>query len=157
MSTYKITINDQYELELAQQDLIEIVSVNDHERYVAFANKSFSTQVLETDFPSKSVTLKINGNIYRAKIEDEYDELIKKLGYHSKSEDVISEIKAPMPGLVLDIAVEEGQEVTKGEKLIILEAMKMENVITSPGSGTVSKIVVAKGDAVEKDQLLIKF
>ncbi|MNF13023.1 Glutaconyl-CoA decarboxylase subunit gamma [compost metagenome] len=67
------------------------------------------------------------------------------------------EIKAPMPGLVLNVIVESGQEVNKGDNLLILEAMKMENIIKSPSSGIVKKILVTKGDKVEKNEILIQF
>jgi len=69
----------------------------------------------------------------------------------------VNDMKAPMPGLILDILVTPGQEVKKGDQLLILEAMKMENVLKAPGDGTVSSIEVAKGDSVEKGQVLIKF
>lgn len=62
-----------------------------------------------------------------------------------------------MPGLILDILVEEGQEVNEEDQLVILEAMKMENVITSPRNGVIKKIGVSKGDAVDKKQMLIEF
>jgi len=65
-------------------------------------------------------------------------------------------VKAPMPGLVLDILVEPGQSVQKGDNLLILEAMKMENIIKASGSGVVKNIPVHKKDAVEKNQLLIE-
>jgi biotin carboxyl carrier protein len=68
----------------------------------------------------------------------------------------IKEIKAPMPGLVLDLEVEPGQTVSQGDVLLILEAMKMENVLKSPGDGIVKSIAVKKGDAVEKGQILIE-
>ena len=61
-----------------------------------------------------------------------------------------------MPGLVLDIPVEVGQEVEKGEGVLILEAMKMENVIKSAGVGTIKAIHIKQGEAVEKGQLLIE-
>ena len=69
----------------------------------------------------------------------------------------LNHIKAPMPGLVLSILVEEGKEVKKGDALIILEAMKMENILKSPADGIVKKIAVKKGVPVEKNQLLIEF
>lgn len=62
-----------------------------------------------------------------------------------------------MPGMVLNILVTEGQEVKKGDALIILEAMKMENILKSPTDGTIKKIAITKGFAVEKNQLLIQF
>jgi biotin carboxyl carrier protein len=69
----------------------------------------------------------------------------------------IRNVKAPMPGLVLRIEVQPGQEVEKDTPLLILEAMKMENVIKSPGSGRVKSIPVQQGIAVEKSAVLIEF
>ena len=62
-----------------------------------------------------------------------------------------------MPGLVLDIRVVEGDAVKKGDPILVLEAMKMENIIKSPTDGIVKKINVKKGVAVEKSQVLIHF
>ena len=70
---------------------------------------------------------------------------------------VVKEIKAPMPGSILNILVEAGQEVKAGDQLLILEAMKMENVIKSPGDGVVAKIHVDEKQSVEKNQVLISF
>jgi biotin carboxyl carrier protein len=62
-----------------------------------------------------------------------------------------------MPGLIVDIKVEAGQEVKKGDPILILEAMKMENIIKSPGDGVVKAIKVNPRDNVEKNQVLIQF
>ena len=62
-----------------------------------------------------------------------------------------------MPGMVLNILVAEGQQVKKGDSLLVLEAMKMENVLKSPTDGVIKKVVATKGTAVEKNQLLIQF
>ena len=62
-----------------------------------------------------------------------------------------------MPGLVLSIMVEPGDSVKKGEGVMVLEAMKMENIIRTPADGIVKSIDVKKSDAVEKNQVLIKF
>jgi biotin carboxyl carrier protein len=62
-----------------------------------------------------------------------------------------------MPGLILDINVKIGQKVKEDDPLLILEAMKMENVLTSPRDGIIKSISVSKGDAVNKNQLLIEF
>jgi biotin carboxyl carrier protein len=62
-----------------------------------------------------------------------------------------------MPGLVIEYFVKEGDEVQAGDKLMILEAMKMENVIKATGEGKIKKLVVSKGNTVEKNQLLIEF
>ena len=63
-------------------------------------------------------------------------------------------VKAPMPGTVLSIKAEAGQKVNEGDVIILLEAMKMENEITAPVSGTVSKIAVSKGANVATDDIL---
>ena len=85
------------------------------------------------------------------------DELIKKMGFAVNAGKNIDSISAPMPGLILDILVEEGQEVNEEDQLLILEAMKMENIITSPRSGVIKTVSVSKGEAVDKKQLLIEF
>jgi biotin carboxyl carrier protein len=62
-----------------------------------------------------------------------------------------------MPGMVLNVLVNEGQTVKKGDALLVLEAMKMENILKSPAEGTIKKITAVKGTAVEKNQILIQF
>lgn len=64
-------------------------------------------------------------------------------------------VKSPMPGAILDIKVNEGSRVKKGDVVIILEAMKMENEVFSPTDGTVSKILISKGSNVESNQILM--
>lgn len=79
------------------------------------------------------------------------------MGFATNGSKNIDSITAPMPGLILDILVEEDQEVREEDQLLILEAMKMENIITSPRNGVIKNISVSKGDAVDKKQLLIEF
>ena len=72
-------------------------------------------------------------------------------------DDGIAEVNAPMPGTILDILVKPGQKINKNDTLLILNAMKMENVIKSPMKGKVKTISVSKGENVNKNQLLISF
>jgi biotin carboxyl carrier protein len=83
--------------------------------------------------------------------------LLKSLGFDDLNAKKVNEIKAPMPGLVLDVRVSEGDTVKKGDAILVLEAMKMENIIKSPTDGIIKKINVKKGVAVEKNQVLINF
>jgi len=69
----------------------------------------------------------------------------------------VNEVKAPMPGLLLNVMVKPGNQVFKGDNLLVLEAMKMENMIKSPTDGVVKSIEVEKSSAVDKNQVLIKF
>ena len=69
----------------------------------------------------------------------------------------VSALKAPMPGLVVQVAVEEGEVVQAGATVIIVEAMKMENELRAPAAARVSRVLVGRGDAVHKAQVLVEF
>ena len=118
--------------------------------------KSYTVEVLKSDPAEKNFTLRVNGNKYQLDIKDKYDELLKSLGFDNLNANKINEVKAPMPGLVLDIRVSEGDVIKKGDPVLVLEAMKMENIIKSPVDGTIKKINVKKGIAVEKNQVLVQ-
>ena len=92
----------------------------------------------------------INGNWHSVKVKDEEDLLLDRLGFKRKDADAEETLKSPMPGKILAILVKEGDVVTKGQRLAILEAMKMENELKSPIDGTIKKIEVKVGDPVEK-------
>ena len=120
-------------------------------------NKSYNLEVLSSDNPQKEFIIKVNGNEYDLKATDKYDELLSKMGISRGAVAKVNELKAPMPGLVFDIVVEVGQEVAEGEPLIVLEAMKMENVLKSPNDVVIKSIDISKQEAVEKNQVLIRF
>lgn len=125
--------------------------------HIIHKDQSFIAQVVDLDYATKQFTLMVNNTRYELKIADKFDLLIKEMGLNYSTGQKINQVKAPMPGLVLNIEIEQGQSVSKGDALLILEAMKMENVIKSPGDGIIKRIVVDKGDAVEKNTLLIEF
>lgn len=103
------------------------------------------------------LTLRINGKKIVVSIKDKMSLLLESMGLSFSNEVKVNEIKAPMPGLVLRVLVEPGQEVKKGDSLLVLEAMKMENMIKSPTDAVVSAVKVNLGQAVEKNQVLISF
>ena len=119
--------------------------------------KSYHAEVISFDRGTKSAEIKVNGNVYSVTAKDQFDILLDQLGLSTMNTAKVSEIKAPMPGLVLKLFVEEGSEVKKGENLFILEAMKMENIIKSPADVTVKTIKIKPGDKVEKGQVLLIF
>jgi acetyl/propionyl-CoA carboxylase alpha subunit len=120
-------------------------------------NKSYELEILDADLEAKTMLVKVNGRDYEVALSDRYDELLKSLGMDKVLGAKVNEMKAPMPGLVLDIRVTEGQAVSKGEAIIVLEAMKMENILKSPADVIVKKIIAKKGNAVEKNQVLVTF
>ncbi|MBX3102135.1 MAG: acetyl-CoA carboxylase biotin carboxyl carrier protein subunit [Bacteroidetes bacterium] len=114
--------------------------------------------VLRKHDPEKSlVYLSLNGKTLAAGYETLGQRLLKTIGIDPAASQVVKELKAPMPGLIKEILVQPGQAVEKGEPLIILEAMKMENVIKSPTQGTLAAVPVSQGQAVEKNQVLVSF
>lgn len=120
-------------------------------------NKSYNLELLKLNPEEKTVFVKINGLKYKFQLKDKFDDLLHSLGMDNLLVTKVSDLKAPMPGLVLSIDVEIGKEVKKGDALLILEAMKMENVIKSPTDGVIKSIAVKTSQAVEKNQLLLNF
>jgi len=135
----------------------DIQPIDERHFHIIRNHKSYRAELVHLDHAKKSLTIKLNNKTATIKIKDKFDLLLEKLGMNGQSSAQFESIAAPMPGLILEIKVKPGETVTKDQPVLILEAMKMENVLKSPGDGIVRKIVVSKGDSVEKNQLLIQF
>ena len=135
----------------------DLIKESDTKFHLIKENKSYSLEVLEMNREAKEFTIKVNGNEYQLKASDKYDELLSKMGISRGAAKKLNELKAPMPGLVLDIKIKVGQEVKKDEPLLVLEAMKMENVLKSPDDVVIKSIEINTQDTVEKNQILLKF
>ena len=160
MSTnYKLLVNNNVSFEVNVNDLhkIDAVQLEETKFHVLKNNKPYNAEIVSADFLSKKYTVKVNNNTYDVAISDALDELIKSMGIERGRTKVVNAIKAPMPGLILEINVSVGQEVKENDPLLILEAMKMENCFLSPRDGIIKSIAVEKGNAVDKGQLLIEF
>jgi len=136
---------------------LDIQKVADQKYHVLYHNISYNVELVDTDPAAKTQTIKVNGKIYHLEVADQFDALLKQLGMDAALVAKVQEIKAPMPGLVLKVIVAPGDEVKKGDSLIVLEAMKMENMIKSPADGIVKNIPVQQGDKIEKNTILIQF
>ncbi|MBB5622418.1 biotin carboxyl carrier protein [Pedobacter cryoconitis] len=164
---YKLKVNDTYNFDLSAVNdslqlngeavPVDIRELQDGHLHFIYKNKSYNAEVVSENHDDKTSVIKINGKLYEVGIEDQFDSLLKAMGMAAGSGKVAKEVKAPMPGLVLNISVVEGQEIKKGDNLLILEAMKMENMLKSVTEGVVKKIYISKGDKVEKNQVLIEF
>ncbi len=118
-------------------------------------NKVIPIELIEVN--GKEIKLKYNGIEAVFTLEDELDLVISQLGLKNTAASKHDTLKAPMPGLIIDIRVKEGDKIKKGDVLLILEAMKMENVIKATHDGEIKKILIKQSDTVEKNQLLIQF
>lgn len=164
---YKVKVNDQYnfEIEAGQRELkvngsdviLDKVNLAAGHSHVIYKDRSYRVEIVSEDRAEKRAEIKVNGRLYNVQTEDQFDQLLKQLGMDNLSAGKVQEIKAPMPGLVLKVLIAEGQEVKKGDSLLVLEAMKMENNIKSTTDGVVKKILINQGDKVEKNAVLLQF
>jgi len=118
-------------------------------------NKSMNLRLVSRE--GKTFKIEVNGTIYELEVQDKYDLLLEKMGLDMPGMGAAEDITAPMPGLVLEVLVESGQEVSKDQPLVILEAMKMENVLKAPADTTVNDVLVSKNQTVNKNELLVTF
>jgi len=135
----------------------DIIKINENQFHLVHNNQSYNIELIKVNAEEKTMVLKINSIKYNIELKDKYDELLHNLGLDNIATKKVNDIKAPMPGMVLNVLVKEGDAVKKGDALLVLEAMKMENIIKSPTEGVIKKISAIKGVAVEKNQLLIQF
>ena len=164
---YQVKVNDQHQFEIELENSLlkvndetvelDLVSLNAGHSHLIYKDGSYNVEIIAHHPEEKSVELKVNGNVYLVSIKDQYDQLLQQLGMDVFQKSKVQEVKAPMPGLVLNVLVKVGQEVNKGDNLLVLEAMKMENILKSTTAGTVKSIQVAKGDKVEKNAVLLQF
>jgi biotin carboxyl carrier protein len=118
-----------------------IVDGKSHEGYVAQGEDNW--QVL------------LRGRLYPIKVEDEREKRLRSAAGGGVAETGEFHLRAPMPGLVVTILVEEGQQIKKGQVLLILESMKMQNELKSPRDGTMGRVRVKAGETVEQKQTLL--
>lgn len=123
---------------------------------VLLDNKSYTSTVEKVDTKTKELVLKIDGQPYTVAIKEPIDQLLSSMGLDLKAMQKIEPVKAPMPGMILKVLVEPGQQINKGDGLLILEAMKMENVLKATGPATVKAIKINERTAVEKGTVLIE-
>ena len=135
----------------------DIVTLGPGRFHILHEGQSVVAEVMHIDYVAKIFQLKLNGQVVSLQVKYRFDLLLDKLGMSAATISKINELKAPMPGLIVDIRVELGQAVQKGHPLLVLEAMKMENILKAPSDGVVRAIKVSLRDNVTKGQALIQF
>lgn len=135
----------------------DVIEVKKKRFHILSGNRSYTAEVVKADMETKSFTILVNNNKYIVEVKDRFDELLRQMGMDKLAKSGVQEVKAPMPGMVLNVLVSAGDEVMKGDALLVLEAMKMENIIKSPRDGKLKTVKAVKGSAVEKNQILVVF
>ncbi len=133
----------------------DLIRVSKKQFHLLLDSKSYRIEVLNKK-KDGSLELRVNGREIESRLSYRIEQLLKSMGMETGKK-IHKELRAPMPGLVLDVMVSPGQEVTEGDDLIILEAMKMENSLKAPQSGTIESVNVNKQDKVDKNQVLVSY
>jgi biotin carboxyl carrier protein len=135
----------------------DFIKISETHFHILYNNKSYRAEIVDTSTETKTYSIKLNGNTHTVKLKDKFDLLLEKMGIANAAANKLNFVKAPMPGLIIDLKVKVGDSVKTGDPLLILEAMKMENILKSPGDGVVKNVKIIKGESVEKGQVLVEF
>ena len=160
--------NDEYKINLQEKEENQIIAEIDGVSIPIQLTEIDGSHIFSAMVGNLSYELEIrrNGNSYllfydgislESFVEDERMARLKKTVGQTATKQLEKEVKAPMPGLVVTIEVEPGQQIKKGDGLLIIEAMKMENEIKAPFDATIKKIKVEQKQAVDKNQVLMMF
>lgn len=132
----------------------ELVEQNDSQILFRIGTTLYKIRDIRVD--GGEIECTVNGKWISATLKNEQQLLLEKLGFKTAAEKSIGSLQAPMPGKILELVKSEGDEVELGDPVAILEAMKMENELKAPCSGTIASISVTTGDNVEKNQILLE-
>lgn len=133
----------------------DLIRLSAHKYHALIGHRSVTLELISRDEEGKTIEVMLNGTKHTLEVKDQYDLLLKALNLDKLASAKQNDIKAPMPGMVLRIMVTAGDTVKKGDPLLVLEAMKMENIIKAHADAVVQKVLIAEKTAVEKGQVLI--
>ncbi|GMR11302.1 MAG: acetyl-CoA carboxylase biotin carboxyl carrier protein subunit [Anaerolineae bacterium] len=152
--SFEIDINEQGEIIADGQRLsVDFHSVADQPVYSMLLNgESFEASVSTREM---TVEVLLRGRLFLVNVEDERQRRLRETTHMELEQEGEFTLAAPMPGMVVAIPVEVGQSVEKGDNLIILESMKMQNELKAPRDGKVSGVRVSPGDSVDQNQVLL--
>ncbi len=156
---YKAIVDEDFEfdVDLALLDELDFTTIGEGSYHVIRDGQGYTIEVTEADLANKSFRLAVNGKEVHVHLRDIVESMVHDLGLDVVADSHALELHAPMPGLVLSVDAQTGRSYAKGDKLVILEAMKMENVLSATTDVVVKAVHVEPGQAVDKGQLLISF
>lgn len=151
---YTVEVLDEKHVSLNGQVLeVDFESVSGQPVYsLIIGGKSYEGYVYPDE---QNWQVLLHGRLYQASVEDEREKRLREAAGGGVAANGEFHLKAPMPGLVVSVPVSEGQVIQKGQVLLILESMKMQNELKAPKDGTVSRIKVKAGETVEQKQALL--
>jgi biotin carboxyl carrier protein len=153
---FNITIDQNESAAFVNDTEISYQIIRRENEQILFRTGTKVYKVDNISIENQLVTFTINGIWIEATVKDEQELLLEQLGFTSSAKSAAASLKAPMPGKILDILISPGDEITAGQPVLILEAMKMENELKAASDGIVDAMHVKKGDNVEKNQTLLE-
>lgn len=154
---FKALIDDHiFSFDKNKAQELDVIQIDEQSFHVVDQQQSYIIKIDAVDLSDHSVQLSINDHPVKVQLQDERMEIIKALGFDLEAKKKVDEILAPMPGLVVDVLVKEGDTVKEGDPILILEAMKMENIINAPADAEIVEILISKDDKVEKSEKLVQ-
>jgi biotin carboxyl carrier protein len=155
-SILTVRVNEDFSVPAGEIDSKASVVEKDGLYYV-IVDGTVVPVTLKQSASTREYTCLIDQQIYEVKLHRVIDGLVQSMGYDLIISRSFEAVTAPMPGLVKKVHVSVGETVIKGQSLVTLEAMKMENIIKSPNEGTIKAIAAEVGKAVEKNEILLTF
>jgi len=153
---FKVSVDGGSQIDVELEEGLDLRRKVDGNYSLIYNSKSYDVELISVDFENKSLELILDGTKHTCHISTALDITIQEMGLLSARSAKVKEIKAPMPGKVLQVLVKSGDDIKSGESLLILEAMKMENVIKAPHDLKVKEVKVVLNQAVDKGAVLIK-
>ena len=153
-NTYAIEINDENHIIVDKEEYeLDFKSIGNGPLYSLLINgKSYEGYVEVHD---NVWQVQHQGNLYSVEIDDERSKRLMSLGGATAVTQGDYYLKSPMPGMVVSVPVTEGQVISEGDILVVLESMKMQNELKSPSDGIVSRVQVSSEDAIQQDQVML--
>ena len=135
----------------------DIALLPDGRWHIIIGHDGYTAEVLSRDTTAGICRVRINGKESSVVLQTPLERRLSLMGMDRASAATLRNVTAPMPGLITSVRVSAGETVAAGAPMLVLEAMKMENVLQSPGDGTITAVKVKSGDRVEKGQVLVEF
>ena len=154
---YTAVINDHIEKTIHSDDQIDVIQRQDGSFHLLIGQESHIVDLVEADYDQRIFVFQSGIDQYRIKLKTDVEMLVERMGFGTNGKARETEIKAPMPGLVLEVRVKAGDHVKTGDPLVILEAMKMENVISAAHDAMIDEVKIETGQSVEKAEVMLTF
>lgn len=124
---------------------------------VRMGNRNVRIERMDGPDPKGNITVRVNGVVQTLQVLNQQQLLLESMGMTAGVETQEKHVESPMPGKILQVMVSPGAEVSEGDSLLVLEAMKMENVIRAPRAGIIEEVQARVGEAVEKAAVLVTY